>query len=87
MSEFHELLQGSQLITVEIIYHLPDFPELLQSFVWQDYDMPPAFPKLHHFLHFWSLSIDGRLHSVNVCCADPLKISQVRIADFEGTIH
>jgi len=87
MSLFYELMQGKRLITVEIIYHLPDFPELLQSFIWQDYDLPPEFPKLQDFLHFWSLSIDGRLHSVNVAYAEPLKLPFVRVADFAASIH
>ena len=87
MSRFHELLQEKRLITVEIIYHLPDFPELLQSFIWQDYDLPPNFPRLHDFLHFWSLSIDGRLHSVHIAYAGPLKLPLVRVADFSASIH
>ena len=60
------LLDGYQLTTVEILYHLPDHPQLLQSFIWQDYDLPPEFPRLKHFLEFWSRSIEGKLHSVKV---------------------
>jgi uncharacterized protein Usg len=55
-----------RLTTAEIIYHLPDHPDLLQSFVWQKLDLAPDFPELRRFLDFWSHNIDGKLHSVKV---------------------
>lgn len=74
MTTFRTLLDDFRLTTAEILYHLPDYPELLQSFVWQDYDLPPDSPNLHHFLTFWTHSIDGKLHSVRVVCAGHLVI-------------
>ena len=29
---------------------MPDHPKLIQLFVWQTYDVAPAFPELHRFL-------------------------------------
>ena len=34
-------LRDYRLTTAEIIYHLPDHPALLQSFVWQNLDLAP----------------------------------------------
>jgi uncharacterized protein Usg len=45
---------------------MPDFPELLQTFIWQEFDLAPKYPMLTKFLHFWETSIDGKLHSVRV---------------------
>lgn len=59
-------LEGYRLMTAEILYHMPDYPDLLQSFVWQDLDMAPGYPVLHQFLDFWRRQIDGPLHSVRV---------------------
>ena len=59
-------LRGYRLATAEILYHLPDHPGLLQTFVWQHYDIEPDYPELHKFLDFWSRNIDGKLHSVTV---------------------
>ena len=39
-------LEGFSLTTAEILYRLPDYPRLLQSYIWQDYDVAPEFPKL-----------------------------------------
>ena len=47
-------LQGYRLALAEITYHLPDHPGLLQTFVWQHYDLAPKFPELRKFLDFWS---------------------------------
>src|SRR3546814_2741451 len=49
-----------RLTTAEILYHMPDHPALLQSYVWQDYDLAPKFPGLQKFLGFWESSLDGR---------------------------
>ena len=62
-------LDGYRLTTAQILYHLPDHPSLLQTFVWQEYDMAPRFPRLKQFLDFWSHSLDGKLHSVHVTSA------------------
>ncbi len=59
-------LNGYRLTTAEIIYHRPDHPSLLQSYVWQDLDMAPRFPVLTRFLRFWENKLDGRLHTVRV---------------------
>src|SRR5215475_1594716 len=58
-----------RLTTAEIIYHLPDHPNVLQSFIWQKLDRAPEFPELRRFLEFWSRNIDGKLHSVKVAQA------------------
>ena len=55
-----------RLTTAEILYHLPDFPALLQTFVWQNVDAPPKFPRLQQFLDFWDTELEGKLHSVRV---------------------
>jgi uncharacterized protein Usg len=55
-----------RITTAEILYHMPDHPHVLQSFVWQKLDRAPGFPALHRFLEFWRKEIDGPLHSVRV---------------------
>ena len=59
-------LRGYRLATAEISYHLPDHPNLLQTFLWQHYDLAPQFPELRKFLDFWVKNIEGKLHSVLV---------------------
>ena len=39
-------LKGWSLTTAEIIYRMPDHRSLLQSYIWQEYDQAPRFPKI-----------------------------------------
>lgn len=55
--DFLKQLAGYGLATANILYRLPDHPALLQTYVWQDYDVAPDFPVLKDFLAFG----DGRL--------------------------
>ena len=59
-------LRTRVLTTAEILYYFPDYPDLLQQYIWQDYDIAPQFPTLKQFLAFWEGNIDGKLHSVRV---------------------
>lgn len=62
-------IEGYGLTTAQIIYRVPDHLELLQEFVWQDYDLFPSFPSLTRFLAFWEEELEGPLHSVTVAHA------------------
>jgi len=64
--DFRAQLMGYSLTTAEILYHLPDHPSLLQSYIWQEYDLHPRFPRLTGFLDFWIRNLEGRLHKVLV---------------------
>lgn len=66
ISDMEMQLKDYRLTTAEILYRLPDHPSLLQTFVWQEYDIAPKFPVLHKFLDFWEREIDGKIHTVTV---------------------
>jgi uncharacterized protein Usg len=44
--DFRKQVLGYGLTTAEIVYRRPDRHWLLQSYIWQDYDMFPNFPAL-----------------------------------------
>ncbi len=66
-------LKDYRLTTAEILYRMPDHPEILQSFVWQDMDLAPDYPVLRKFLDFWKRELDGPVHSVRVASARLVK--------------
>lgn len=80
-------LQDFRLTTAEILYHMPDHPSLLQTYVWQEYDLAPKFPKLFGFLHFWERELDGRLHSVLVAKRKLITADEVRHYVQEFALH
>jgi uncharacterized protein Usg len=86
-ADFRRQLDGYSLTTAEITYRMPDALSVLQTFIWQHYDMAPKFPELHKFLKFWEKELDGPLHSVRVAHSGLIKPAEVRFADHELTIH
>jgi uncharacterized protein Usg len=80
-------LKGYRLATAEILYRMPDHPSLLQTFVWQHYDIAPDYPELRKFLDFWTEKIDGRLHSVRVGRTQLVAPSRCTHAAGEWQLH
>jgi uncharacterized protein Usg len=78
---------GYGLATASILYRLPEHPGLLQSFVWQFYDIAPDYPRLLKFLDFWVAEIEGAIHSVEVAHTHLVSAAEVRHARFEGKLH
>jgi uncharacterized protein Usg len=63
-SETEMMMKGYGLTTAEMYYHMPDHPHVLNTFVWQDYDLAPDHGKLLKFIGYWQEELDGPLHSV-----------------------
>ncbi|MGH6878727.1 MAG: usg protein [Rhizomicrobium sp.] len=87
MSSFESRLRGYRLTTAEILYHLPDHPALLQTYIWQEFDLAPKFPILNRFLQFWQNNLEGRLHSVRVAARGLIAPAELRHAGQEFTLH
>ena len=85
--DFIKQLAGYGLATARILYHLPDHPRLLQTYIWQDYDLAPEFPVLIKFLGFWQAKLDGPLHSVVVGHSKLIKAAEIRTLDGEFWLH
>jgi uncharacterized protein Usg len=85
--DFIRQLHGFSLTTAEILYRLPDHSSLLQSYVWQDYDLAPEFPELKKFLKFWRTSLDGPLHSVRVARVGLIQPAEIRTVQAQVVLH
>ena len=75
------------LITAHILYGMPDCPSVLQTFVWQTYDMAPEFPELRRFLDFWQEKLDGPLFSVAYTHRRLIAPNEWRSVDGEIVLH
>jgi uncharacterized protein Usg len=84
---FRRQLEGYGLTTAHILYRLPDHPSLLQTFVWQEYDLCPKFPVLQRFLAFWQQTLEGPLYSVTVAHSRLIKPAEIRAIDGEFRLH
>ena len=77
-------LNNYRITTAEILYWMPDHQHILQSFIWQNLDVAPQFPKLTQFLEFWQDNIHARVHRIQVSNAALIKPATFR---FPGTLQ
>ena len=64
MTETELMLKGYGLTTAEFLYRMPDHRNVLNSYIWQEYDIAPDHPRLFTFIEFWQSEIERPLHSV-----------------------
>jgi uncharacterized protein Usg len=86
-SDFLKQVDGYGLTTAHILYRRPDYQWLLQSYVWQNYDLFPEFPELQRFLTFWQEKLEGPLHSVRVAHRKLIKPAELKAIDGEFRLH
>ena len=85
--DFRRQLEGYGLTTAHILYRRPDHLWLLQTYVWQDYDLRPNFPDLQRFLDFWRDKLEGPLHSVIVAHSRLIKPAEIRAVNGEFRLN
>ena len=86
-ADFKRQLAGYGLTTAEILYRRPDHQWLLQSYVWQNYDLFPEFPELQKFLDFWRAKLEGPLHSVIVAHSKLIAPAELKAVGTEFRLH
>lgn len=58
------ILPKTTLITIDVFYFYPDFPLLIQEFIWSTEDTIPGLPRIKRFLDHWEHNLDGIIHHV-----------------------
>lgn len=79
--------EGYGLTTAQIIYRVPDRLQLLQEFIWQQFDLFPEFPELQKFLRFWEREIDGPLHSITVAHKQLIRPAELELLGGQVRLH
>ncbi len=80
-------MQDYRLTTAEILYQIPEYPDLLQSYLWQSLDRIPDFPRLNGFLSTWEKGLEGKLHSVRIGYVGIIQPEEWRYADATSSAH
>ncbi len=68
-----------KLVTLNVLYWLPDYNNILQQFTWQTKDIVPEYPRVHKFLNFWHHNIEAVISEVFVTYGNE---HEVRVTDF-----
>ena len=54
------------IVTINVLYWMPDYTHILQEFIWQTSDIRPEYPRVHRFLNYWHDNIEAVISEVNI---------------------
>ena len=60
------ILIRNTIVTLNVLYWMPDYTHILQEFIWQTADIKPEYPRVHRFLNYWHDNIEAVISEVNI---------------------
>ena len=54
------------IVTLNVLYWMPDYTHILQEFIWQTADVRPEYPRVHKFLNYWHDNIEAVISEVKI---------------------
>ena len=60
------ILKRNSIVTLNILYWMPDYEDILQEFIWQTNDIRPEYPRVHKFLNYWHENIEAIIAEVRI---------------------
>ena len=60
------ILKKWTVASVQVVYYIPDYMNLVNEFIWQTEDQLPEYPRITRFLDYWDKNIDGPIKEVYI---------------------
>ena len=60
------IILRNTIVTINVLYWMPDYTHILQEFIWQTADISPEYPRVHRFLNYWHNNIEAVISEVNI---------------------
>ena len=60
------IIVRNTIVTINVLYWMPDYTHILQEFIWQTSDVRPEYPRVHRFLNYWHNNIEAVISEVNI---------------------
>jgi len=60
------IILRNTIVTLNVLYWMPDHTHILQEFIWQTADVRPEYPRVHRFLNYWHDNIEAVISEVNI---------------------
>ena len=54
-----KVFDRDRLVSIQVIYYMPDHVHLVNEFTWQTHDIVPDFPRSVKFIRYWHTDIDA----------------------------
>ena len=58
------IILRNTIVTLNVLYWMPDYEHILQQFIWQTADVRPEYPRVHRFLNYWYDNIEAVISEV-----------------------
>jgi uncharacterized protein Usg len=78
-----KLKDDCRLVTVNVLYYLPEYKNIIQEFIWQTNDRVPELVRVHKFLDHWDKNIEATIHEVRISCSNPLSTTDFKHVNYE----
>jgi len=75
------LLMTRRPVLLTVVYYMPDYPSLMNEFMWQTEDMVPQLRRIHKFLNHWKDNIEAPIHEILLSVGDNYMAAQYRSVD------
>ena len=73
-----------KIVTLDVLYYMPDYSDILQEFLWQTLDVVPDLPRVHRFLNYWKNTIEAPIKEIRVSYSG---IHEQRIVEEIFNVH
>ena len=60
------IILRNTIVTINVLYWMPDYTHILQEFIWQTADVRPEYPRVHRFLNYWHDNIEAVISEVKI---------------------
>ena len=60
------IILRNTIVTLNVLYWMPDYTHILQEFIWQTADVRPEYPRVHKFLNYWYDNIEAVISEVKI---------------------
>ena len=60
------IILKNTIVTVNVLYWMPDYQNILQQFIWQTDDVRPEYPRVHKFLNYWHDNIEAVIEEIKI---------------------
>ena len=71
------ILKKWTVASVQVVYYIPDYMNLVDEFIWQTEDQLPEYPRITRFLDYWDKNIDGPIKEVYIYDHEEAKVKHV----------
>ena len=71
------ILKKWTVASVQVVYYIPDYMNLVNEFIWQTEDQLPEYQRITRFLDYWDKNIDGPIKEVYIYDHEEAKVRHV----------